>query len=99
MGTFELNVIDFVLINRKLGKLAGFLSKYLNRNPRLPENTNPKPLHLAEILPFIRKISLRPLITCNSANISLLISTPQTWNNAYLPQKVHFLTKFGGEAR
>lgn len=99
MGTFDLKVIEFVLINRKLGKLAGFLSKYLNRNPLLPENTNPKPLHLAKIPQFIRKISLRPLITCSSASISLFVSMPQTGNNAQLSQKMCFLTKFGGEDR
>ncbi|MHB8842819.1 MAG: hypothetical protein ACYC56_13725 [Candidatus Aquicultor sp.] len=99
MGTFELNGIEFVLINRKLGKRAGFLSKYLNCIPLLPENINPKFLHLAEIPLFIRKISLRPLITRNFACISLSVSMPQSGNNAQLPQKMRFLTKFGGEAR
>jgi len=62
MGMFDLKVIAFVLFNRKLNKIAEFLSKYLHFSNLLLKNTNQKPQIPAKIPLFITKISIKPLI-------------------------------------
>ena len=73
MGTFDFKVIAFVLFNRKLVKIAEFLSKYLHFSNLLLKNTSPKPQIPAKIPLFITKIFLKPLIKSKFVNNFLFV--------------------------